>query len=87
MSNIIKCVVRKQNELTAFSVEAANLEQARAFVKAAMPDCYLVSTKPINWNLDVHFSFVQCAHTVSIAKHNAARRRRGVVGLPTMELN
>ena len=83
----IKCVVRKANELTAFSVDAANIEQARAFVKIAMPDCYLVSTKPINWELDVHFAFTTVSHTVSIAKHNAARRRRGVVGLPTMELN
>ena len=82
----IKCVVRKQNELTAFSVDAANAEQARAFVRAAMPDCYLVSVKPIAWKLDVHFDFVTCSHTVSIAKHSADRRRRGVTGIPSMEL-
>lgn len=81
-----KCVVRKSNELTAFSVDCADIKQARAFVRAAMPDCYLVSVKPIAWELPVHFDFVLCSHTVSIAKHSADRRRRGVVGLPTMEL-
>ena len=81
-----KCLVRKSNELTAFSVDCADLQQARAFVRAGMPDCYLVSVKPINWKLDVHFDFVLCSHTVSIAKHTADRKRRGVVGLPTMEI-
>ena len=83
----VKCVVRKNSDLTAFSVDASSIEQARAFVKAAMPDCYLVSTKPVGYQLDVHFPFVTCSHTVSIAKHNAARRRRGETGLPVMELN
>ena len=81
-----KMVVRKQNELTAFSVDASDLNQARAFVKESMPDCYLVSGKEIKWKLNIHFNFVQCSHTVSIAHHNKARARRGVVGLPTMDI-
>lgn len=83
---IAKCVVRKDGELTAFSVDCANVAQARSFAIAMMPDCYLVSTKEVGWVLPVHFDFVQVSHAVSIAKHNKARRKRGVVGIPSMEL-
>ena len=83
----IKVVVRKSNELTAFSVDAADNAQARHFVKITMPDCYLVSMKEIAWKLDIHFDFQTCANTVSIHRHNAARRQRGCVGLPVMELS
>ena len=81
-----KCVVRERDgdTLTAFSVEAASHAQARTFVREAMPHCYLVSLKKIGWSLDTHFDFVTVSHTVHIARHNAARRKRGVTGLPTM---
>ena len=85
-AQLFKCVVRERDveTLTAFSVEASSHAQARSFVRESMPHCYLVSLKKIGWQLDCHFDFPTVAHTVHIARHTAARRKRGCVGLPTM---
>ena len=87
-SQIFKVVVRERNDetLTAFSVEAESHAQARSFVRESMPQVYLVSLKKIGWQLDTHFAFATVSHTVHIARHNAARRKRGCVGLPTMSV-
>ena len=83
---IFKAVLRQHGsaDLVAFTMDAANAGQARCFVRESMPDTFLVSLKKVGWKLETHFEFTEVSMRTHIAKHNAARRKRGVVGIPTM---
>ena len=85
---ILKCVLRPQgsSELVAFTMDAASHGQARCFVRESMPDTFIVSLKKVGWKLEQHFDFPTVSHTVHIARHTAARKQRGVVGLPVMDV-